>query len=148
MLVDEGKIVRAAREVIAGRPPVAGHWRNGILSGAAPVVVAAAAAAAAPLVPPVAPRPKEAPAAAPAPAIEGEPISMPFGDLTVSEGRVVRWIKSEGDQVVAGEMVAEVETDKAVVEIEAPVGGTITQIAAAAGTVVKMGERIGTISPS
>ena len=146
MLVDEGKIVRAAREVIAGRPPVAGHWRNGVLSGAPPVVVGAAAAT--PLVPPAAPRPKEAPAAAPAPAIEGEPISMPFGDLTVSEGRVVRWIKSEGDQVVAGETVAEVETDKAVVEIEAPVGGTITQIAAAAGTVVKMGERIGTISPS
>ena len=73
---------------------------------------------------------------------------MPFGDLTVSEGKVVRWVKSEGDTVMAGELVAEVETDKAVVEIEAPVGGTLTQIAAVAGTVVKMGERLGTISPS
>ena len=47
-------------------------------------------------------------------------ITMPFGDLTVSEGKVVGWLKAVGDAVAAGELVAEIETDKAVVEIEAP----------------------------
>ena len=43
---------------------------------------------------------------------------MPFGDLTVSEGKLVRWLKQTGDAVAAQEVVAEIETDKAVVEIE------------------------------
>ena len=43
---------------------------------------------------------------------------MPFGDLTVSEGKLVAWRKAVGDEVAEGELVAEIETDKAVVEIE------------------------------
>ena len=50
---------------------------------------------------------------------------MPFGDLTVSEGKLVAWRKAVGDAVTAGELVAEIETDKAVVEIEAPGAGTL-----------------------
>ena len=50
---------------------------------------------------------------------------MPFGDLTVSEGTVIKWLKAVGDPVKAGELIAEIETDKAVVEIEAPVSGTL-----------------------
>ncbi|MBV9704652.1 MAG: lipoyl domain-containing protein [Methylobacteriaceae bacterium] len=70
---------------------------------------------------------------------------MPFGDLTVSEGKVVRWAKAVGDPVAAGELVAEIETDKAVVEIEAPCGGVLALIEEPAGSIVKMGERIGAV---
>ena len=70
---------------------------------------------------------------------------MPFGDLTVSEGRLVRWLKAAGDTVAAGEVVAEIETDKAVVEIEAPVDGILGPIEQQKGAVVPMGGRIGSV---
>src|SRR5205807_2628668 len=116
ILVDADKIVAAARDVIAGRPPVPWHWRN--LSGLAPTAVSppmqkvAIAGASRPDRPPDAP-------------IDGEAITMPFGDLTISEGKIVRWAKTVGDSIKAGELVAEIETDKAVVEIEAPVAGVL-----------------------
>jgi 2-oxoisovalerate dehydrogenase E1 component len=72
-------------------------------------------------------------------------ITMPFGDLTVSEGTVVGWLKAVGDAVAAGELVAEIETDKAVVEIEAPAAGTLAAIEAPVGAVVPMGGRIGVL---
>jgi 2-oxoisovalerate dehydrogenase E1 component len=75
---------------------------------------------------------------------DGEPITMPFGDLTVSEGTIVRWLKAAGDTVAANEVVAEIETDKAVVEIEAPVAGKLA-IEQAVGAVVPMGGRIGAV---
>ena len=138
MLVDADKIVAAARDVIAGRPPVPWHWRNA--SGLAPArrrrrrrdPLATAAEA-----PPAPPRRDEP--------VDGEPITMPFGDLTVSEGKIVRWAKAVGDKVKAGELVAEIETDKAVVEIEAPVAGVLAEIVEPVGAVVKMGGRIGAI---
>jgi len=94
------------------------------------------------------PAPAPAPAAAPAPDAAGddEPISMPFGDLTVSEGTMIRWIKEKGDVVEEGDLVAEIETDKAVVEIEAPVSGTLSAIEAKVGQVIPMGTRIGGIT--
>ena len=70
---------------------------------------------------------------------------MPFGDLTVSEGTIVGWLKAEGDAVKAGEIVAEIETDKAVVEIEAPVDGILGPIEQPKGAVVPMGGRIGSV---
>jgi 2-oxoisovalerate dehydrogenase E1 component len=72
---------------------------------------------------------------------------MPFGDLTVAEGRVVRWLKAEGDMVARGEVVAEIETDKAVVEIEAPIAGRLALIEQATGATVPMGGRLGIIQP-
>jgi 2-oxoisovalerate dehydrogenase E1 component len=70
---------------------------------------------------------------------------MPFGDLTVSEGTVIKWLKAVGDAVKEGELIAEIETDKAVVEIEAPVSGTLNTIDQPVGAVVPMGGRIGGI---
>jgi 2-oxoisovalerate dehydrogenase E1 component len=81
----------------------------------------------------------------PPPSRDGEPITMPFGDLTVSEGKIVRWLKAEGEPVASGEVVAEIETDKAVVEIEAPASGRLGRIEAPVGSVVPMGGRIGTV---
>jgi 2-oxoisovalerate dehydrogenase E1 component len=77
----------------------------------------------------------------------GEPITMPFGDLTISEGKIVRWAKADGDPVKTGELVAEIETDKAVVEIEAPSTGRLA-IELPVGTVVPMGGRIGNVRKS
>ncbi len=61
---------------------------------------------------------------------------MPFGDLTVSEGRLVKWYRKLGEPVAAGEHVADIETDKAVVEIESPTSGVLAEILAEEGTVV------------
>jgi len=144
MLVDADRIVAGAKGVLAGKPPVPKHWRY--LGGQ----LAAAPAAPAPkLAVAPAPAPAPAPAATPAPAAapvgDGEPITMPFGDLTVSEGTIVGWLKAEGDAVKAGDVVAEIETDKAVVEIEAPVDGILGPIEQQKGAVVPMGGRIGSV---
>lgn len=136
MLVDTMRIAEGVRDVIAGKPPVPDHWYTvGLKSAAAPSKTA-----------PVPAKPQPA-APADAPAITGddEPVTMPFGDLTVSEGTVVKWLKTVGDTVKEGEMIAEIETDKAVVEIEAPVSGTLSAIDQPVGAVVPMGGRIGGI---
>ena len=80
-------------------------------------------------------------------ALPGEPVLMPFGDLTVSEGRLVRWLKAPGDTVKLGDVVVEIETDKAVVEVEAPCAGTLVQHLEHGGSLVKMGQQIGVIRP-
>lgn len=138
MLVDAGRIVDGVRKVLSGRPPVPHHWRTTGIVAAAPAAAPAPVAEA-----------KPAPVAAAAPAPAGnpgdEPINMPFGDLTVSEGTLVKWLKAEGDAVKEGDVVAEIETDKAVVEIEAPATGTLGAIEQPVGAVVPMGGRIGSI---
>ncbi|MEW6629611.1 MAG: thiamine pyrophosphate-dependent enzyme [Pseudomonadota bacterium] len=136
MLVDTARIAQGARDVITGRPPVPDHWYTVGLKSAAPAVKPASA--------PVKPQVAVPAVAAPATS-DDEPVTMPFGDLTVSEGTVVKWLKAVGDVVKQGELIAEIETDKAVVEIEAPVGGTLTAIDQPVGAVVPMGGRIGGI---
>ena len=97
-----------------------------------------------------------APAAAPAappPApnlgkLKGALINMPFGDLTVDSGKLVRWTVADGATVAKGDLVAEIETDKAVVEVEAPAGGVVAQVVKQAGAVVKMGATIGVVKDS
>jgi 2-oxoisovalerate dehydrogenase E1 component len=137
MLVDAPAVVRGVRDVLAGTPPVPDHWHNTGLK--TPERAPSAAADGKPV------RAVPVPAAR-APAVDGEEaITMPFGDLTVSEGKVVSWLKSSGDRVKAGEVIAEIETDKAVVEIEAPVDGTLGEIEQPVGAVVPMGGRIGSV---
>jgi 2-oxoisovalerate dehydrogenase E1 component len=146
MLVDAPRIASAVRDLIAGKAPVPDHWYAGGTGGAADADT---------VPPPTMQTPSAAPAASPAAtdAAEiaegaGEPITMPFGDLTVSEGKLVKWLKQVGDVVAAGEVVAEIETDKAVVEIEAPIAGRISAIEQPVGAVVPMGGRIGAIEPA
>ena len=142
MLVDTAQIVAGVRGIIAGRAPVPDHWYAGGERSRAGVSAMVAAQVSAPAI--TAPKPAP-PSAPPAPTGEGEPITMPFGDLTVSEGKLVKWLKAVGDAVKAGEVVAEIETDKAVVEIEAPVDGILTAIEQPVGAVVPMGGRIGSV---
>ncbi|WP_262268803.1 thiamine pyrophosphate-dependent enzyme [Microvirga yunnanensis] len=77
--------------------------------------------------------------------IEGIPITMPFGDLTVNEGKLVKWYRRLGDSVAQGDHVADIETDKAVVEIESPASGVLAEILAADGATVAMGSPIGIV---
>ncbi|WP_245318146.1 MULTISPECIES: thiamine pyrophosphate-dependent enzyme [unclassified Mesorhizobium] len=133
MLVDTARIAHGVRDVMSGQPPVPDHWYT---------VGLKSAASAKPTPAPASSLPPASAAAAPS---DDEPITMPFGDLTVSEGTVVKWLKAVGDQVKEGELIAEIETDKAVVEIEAPVSGTLSAIDQPVGAVVPMGGRIGGI---
>ncbi|GGL45790.1 dihydrolipoamide acetyltransferase family protein [Halocalculus aciditolerans] len=60
----------------------------------------------------------------------------------VAEGEIVDWLVEEGDTVTEDQPVAEVETDKAVVEVPSPYNGTVKQIHYPAGEVVKVGSVI------
>ena len=53
-------------------------------------------------------------------------ILMPLLSPTMTEGKIVKWLKKEGDTVKAGDVLAEVETDKATMEIEAVEGPALT----------------------
>ncbi len=64
---------------------------------------------------------------------------------TMEEGRLVEWKKQEGDAVAAGEVLAEVETDKAVMDLTARAAGVLLKHAIAAGTTVPVGQVVGVI---
>ncbi len=57
-----------------------------------------------------------------------EKIIMPQAGQDITEGRVVKWLKAEGDKVSKGEPVCEVETEKVVFEVEAPADGILLKI--------------------
>ena len=69
-------------------------------------------------------------------------LTMPQMGYDMQEGTVVRWLKTEGSPVQMGEAVAEIETDKAVVEFESYGEGILLQILVAEGTTVPVGETI------
>jgi pyruvate dehydrogenase E2 component (dihydrolipoamide acetyltransferase) len=69
-------------------------------------------------------------------------IQMPKLSDTMSEGTLVAWKKKKGDQVSAGEVLAEIETDKATMEWESPEDGTLTEIYVEEGGKVNVGDRI------
>lgn len=60
----------------------------------------------------------------------------------MAEGEILSWLVDEGDEVAEGDSVAEVQNDKSVEEIAAPVAGTVQQIIVEAGTLVTVGEPI------
>ncbi len=66
-------------------------------------------------------------------------IYMPQLGLTMTEGKVVRWLKAAGDPVRKGEPVLEIETDKVTAEIEAPADGLLGPILVRAGASVPIG---------
>src|SRR4051794_5351777 len=61
-------------------------------------------------------------------------ILMPALSPTMTEGTLARWLKHEGDQVRTGDVIAEIETDKATMEIEATDDGVLGKILAPDGT--------------
>ena len=72
-------------------------------------------------------------------------VVMPQLGYDMREGTVVRWIKQEGDEVVANEVIAEIETDKAVVEFKPTTGGVLRRIIAGEGEAVPVGQLIAVI---
>ncbi|TPO08794.1 pyruvate dehydrogenase complex E1 component subunit beta [Mesorhizobium sp. B1-1-5] len=61
-------------------------------------------------------------------------ILMPALSPTMEEGNLSKWLKNEGDKVVAGDVIAEIETDKATMEVEAVDEGTLAKIVVPAGS--------------
>jgi pyruvate dehydrogenase E2 component (dihydrolipoamide acetyltransferase) len=72
-------------------------------------------------------------------------IIMPQGGQDITEGYVVRWFKKEGEPIRRGDVICEVETEKAVFEVESPSDGVLLKIVAAAGTKVPIFAVIGVI---
>ena len=72
-------------------------------------------------------------------------ITMPKLSDTMTEGRLVSWKKSVGEHVERGEIIAEVETDKATMELEAFASGTLLEIRIKPGEMVPVGTVIGVI---
>ena len=69
-------------------------------------------------------------------------VVMPQMGYDMQEGTLVRWLKQEGDAVKRGEPIAEIETDKAVVEMEAYASGVLLKIVIAEGATVPVGQAI------
>ena len=71
---------------------------------------------------------------------------MPQMGYDMHEGKVVRWLKKEGEEVVRGEVIAEIETDKATVEYEAYTGGVMAKIVASEGAIIPVGGLIAVLT--
>ena len=72
-------------------------------------------------------------------------LNMPQMGYDMQEGTLVRWLKSVGDEVSLGEAVAEIETDKAVVEFESTAEGVLLELLVDEGATVAVGESIATV---
>src|SRR5437899_6459928 len=69
-------------------------------------------------------------------------VVMPALEMAQETGKLLAWRKKEGESVRKGEPLLEIETDKAVVEVEAPGDGILTGITADVGAVIPVGETI------
>jgi len=69
-------------------------------------------------------------------------VVMPALEMAQETGKLLAWRKKEGERVTKGEPLLEIETDKAVVEVEAPGDGTLAGVTAQVGAVVPVGETI------
>lgn len=72
-------------------------------------------------------------------------VLLPAAGMGVTEATITSWLKAIGDRVEKGEIIAEMETAKTTVEIEAPVSGVLTDIAVEDGAMVEVDVQIATI---
>jgi len=75
-----------------------------------------------------------------------ETIAMPKLGFDMAEGTLVRWVKGEGDTINKGDVLAEIETDKATVEVEASVSGVIARLLVEKGSIVPVGTPIAVVA--
>jgi pyruvate/2-oxoglutarate dehydrogenase complex dihydrolipoamide acyltransferase (E2) component len=73
------------------------------------------------------------------------PVNLPKSGMGVSEGTVLRWLKSVGDRVNSGEVLVEIETAKALQEVVAPAGGILASILVAEGATAEVNTPLATI---
>ncbi len=87
-----------------------------------------------------------------------ETINMPKLGFDMAEGTLIRWVKQVGENINKGDVLAEIETDKATVEVESPAGGVVLQLIVNQGDVVPVnapiavvgaaGEKVDAASPA
>jgi len=73
-------------------------------------------------------------------------VIMPALELAQETGKLLRWIKAPGETVRKGEPIAEIETDKVTIELEAPASGVLSAVSAQEGDVVPVGHTIAQIA--
>jgi 2-oxoisovalerate dehydrogenase E1 component len=129
VVVSVDRIVAAARQTLSGTPPIPRRPRS--TGPSAPPARSAPAGS----------KTAEVRSVSNAVPIDGRHVAltMPNQDLTIAEGRVVAWLKKPGDRLEQGEPVVEMETDKAVLTVEAPASGILDQIVAEPGVAVPLG---------
>src|SRR5271170_6725451 len=69
-------------------------------------------------------------------------IVMPALEMAQETGKIISWLKKEGDTIAKGEPIAEIETDKVVLELEATADGVLAGVTASAGDVIAVGKTI------
>ena len=72
-------------------------------------------------------------------------IDMPKLSDTMTEGTIATWLKNEGDQIESGDVIAEIETDKATMELEAFEDGILIKQIASTGSQIPIGSPIAAI---
>ena len=75
-----------------------------------------------------------------------EKITVPTLGESVTEATVSKWLKSQGEKVIADEPIVELETDKVNVEVPAPANGVLGNIKVKEGETVNVGSLLGTIN--
>ncbi|HHV68315.1 MAG TPA: alpha/beta fold hydrolase, partial [Ochrobactrum intermedium] len=69
-------------------------------------------------------------------------VILPKVDMDMETGQISRWYAKDGDTVTKGQLLFEIETDKAAMEVDAPASGIIADISAAEGAVVPVGQAV------
>lgn len=72
-------------------------------------------------------------------------INLPKSGMGIDEGTVLRWLKSLGDRVEKGEVLVEVETAKAIQDVEAPASGKLIKITVQPGETTSVNSELGLI---
>lgn len=75
-------------------------------------------------------------------------VIIPNQGLTVTEVQIARWYKKAGDTLKKGETILDFESDKAVVELPAPMDGVLSKIVAPEGEIVAIGGVVGEMIPA
>jgi pyruvate/2-oxoglutarate dehydrogenase complex dihydrolipoamide acyltransferase (E2) component len=132
-----GRILHGAGDIVEVKKPVALLADSDADIDAYLAGAGIAAPAAAPASTPAA-APAAAPQAASVPDGAVKPILMPQAGQSMEEGTILAWKVAEGDVIEVGQVIMEIETDKATMEVEAVDAGRIARIVAAEGDIVEV----------